>query len=96
MEQHERRLHRIDCYWPLADWRDGRSLDKLAGAPSIHDLGYLKANIAGGEGYDWYYASQADRDAQTRTAITDGAYAKPWVFRYRTSGAGGKTSTSIA
>ena len=48
--------------------------------PSIHDPAYLAANIRGGEDYDWYYASAADRDAQTRTPITDGL-GKPWVFR---------------
>ena len=42
---------------------------------------YLQANIRGGEDYDWYYATDADRAAQTRTPITDGAYGKPWVFR---------------
>jgi hypothetical protein len=71
----------IDLYWPLADWRDGRDhLDAGAGARSIYDLTYLKSNIVGGEGYDWYYASDADRASQTRTPITDGA-GKPWVFR---------------
>ncbi len=74
----------IDCYWPLADWRDGAThLDRLAGARSIHDLSYLKSNIAAGESYDWYYASPADRDSQIRTPITDGAAGKPWVFRYK-------------
>jgi hypothetical protein len=73
----------IDCYWPLADWRDGTAhLDRQAGARSIHDLAYLKSNIAGGEGFDWYYASPADRDAQLRTPITDGL-GKPWVFRFK-------------
>ncbi|MFM9943199.1 MAG: glycoside hydrolase/phage tail family protein [Hyphomicrobiaceae bacterium] len=73
----------IDCYWPLADWRDGDThLDRLAGARSIYDLAYLKANITSGEGYDWYYASAAHRDAQIRTPITDGA-GKPWVFRFK-------------
>jgi hypothetical protein len=73
----------IDVYWPLADWRDGRDhLDAIAGATSIYDAAYLRSNVAGGEGYDWYYASQADRDAQLRTPITDGA-GKPWVFRYK-------------
>jgi hypothetical protein len=71
----------IDCYWPLADWRDGTThLDALAGAGSIYDQAYLKSNLTGGEGYAWYYASAADRAAQVRTAITDGA-GKPWVFR---------------
>ncbi len=74
----------VDIYWPLADWRDGTGhADYLAGRRSIHDPDYLSGNIAGGEGYDWYYASAASRDAQTRTPITDGAYSKPWVFRYK-------------
>jgi hypothetical protein len=73
----------IDLYWPLSDWRDGLDhLDRAAGARSIYDLDYLKSNIGGGEGFDWYYASAADRDAQVRTPITDGA-GKPWVFRYK-------------
>ena len=73
----------IDNYWPLADWREGNShLDLLAGAESIFDLGYLKGNIAGGEGYDWYYASGSDRDAQLRIPITDGG-GKPWLFRFK-------------
>jgi len=73
----------IDCYWPLADWRDGEDhLDRQAGAASIYDLGYLRANLFAGEGFDWYYASGADRAAQVRTPITDGA-GKPWVFRYK-------------
>lgn len=74
----------IDVYWPLADWRAGSThADRLAGALSTYDLSYLRANIAGGEGYDWYYASHADRDAQVRTPITDGAYDKTWVFRFK-------------
>ncbi len=73
----------IDNYWPLSDWRDGTAhLDYAAGTRFIHDLSYLKGNIEGGEGYDWYYASDADRASQTRTRITDGA-GKPWVFRYK-------------
>ncbi len=73
----------IDNYWPLSDWRDGTAhLDYQAGTRFIHDLAYLKGNIEGGEGYDWYYASDADRASQTRTPITDGA-GKPWVFRYK-------------
>ncbi len=73
----------IDCYWPLSDWRDGRShLDRLAGHESIYELDYLKGNIFGGEGYDWYYQSAEHSDAQVRTPITDGA-GKPWVFRFK-------------
>ncbi|MBJ3774812.1 baseplate multidomain protein megatron [Acuticoccus mangrovi] len=72
----------IDNYWPLADWRDGTHLDQsLASGP--HDGAYLSANVRGGEGFDWYYASAADRLAQVRTPIADGAYGKDWVFRYK-------------
>jgi hypothetical protein len=73
----------IDNYLPLADWREGtahRDYDAVHGPVSIYDPAYLAANIRGGEDYDWYYASAADRDSQTRTAITDGL-GKPWVFR---------------
>ena len=71
----------IDCYWPLADWRDGADhLDARAGANSIYDADYLKANLTGGEGFEWYYASAGDREAQFRTPISDSA-GKPWVFR---------------
>jgi hypothetical protein len=73
----------IDVYWPLSDWRDGNAhLDRLAGAASIYDLAYLRGNIVAGEGYDWHYASLADRETQARTPITDGA-GKPWVFRFK-------------
>ncbi len=71
----------IDNYLPLADWRDGDDHLDAATWDSGRDAAYLGANIAGGEYYDWYYASDADRDAQLRTPITDGAYGKPWVFR---------------
>jgi len=73
----------IDNYTPLADWRDG--LDHLDAEDwdAITDLDYLRSNIEGGEGYDWFYASAADREAQVRTPITDGAAGKPWVFRYK-------------
>ncbi|MEM7520722.1 MAG: glycoside hydrolase/phage tail family protein, partial [Pseudomonadota bacterium] len=73
----------IDNYMPLADWRDedghldGQTWD------SVYNLDYLKANAAGGEGFDWYYASDADRDAQNRTPITDGLFGEDWVYRYK-------------
>jgi GTA TIM-barrel-like domain/Putative phage tail protein len=64
----------IDNYLPLSDWRDGFDhADAQAGRGSIRDLGYLRSNIEGGEGFDWFYASDADRTAQVRTSITDGA-----------------------
>ncbi len=73
----------IDLYWPLSDWRDGLNhLDALAGTRQITDLAYLKRNVTGGEGYDWYYASAAARDAKVRTPITD-SLGKPWVYRYK-------------
>jgi GTA TIM-barrel-like domain/Putative phage tail protein len=73
----------IDNYMPLADWRDGLDHIDAADADAITDLGYLRGNVEGGEGFDWYYASTADRQVQIRTPITDGAYGRPWVFRYK-------------
>jgi hypothetical protein len=74
----------IDNYMPLADWRDGIAhldYDSVNGPTSVLDRTYLQRNIRGGEDYDWYYASQAARDSQTRTTITDATYNKPWVWR---------------
>lgn len=73
----------IDNYMPIADWRDGTShLDYVPGR-TIYDRDYLRSNIASGEGFDWFYASQNDRNGQVRTPITDGAYSKPWVYRQK-------------
>ncbi|MEM7525136.1 MAG: glycoside hydrolase TIM-barrel-like domain-containing protein, partial [Pseudomonadota bacterium] len=72
----------IDNYLPLSDWRYEEShADAVAGAKSVYDPAYLDANVEGGEGYDWYYASDADRLAQTRTPIVDGAHGEDWIFR---------------
>lgn len=72
----------IDNYMPLSDWREGVDhLDAVHG--SIYDLDYLRQNIEGGEGYDWYYHSVDAQAAQIRTQITDGAHSEPWVFRYK-------------
>lgn len=72
----------IDNYMPLSDWRDG--LDHAdADAGSIYNPAYLRDGVAGGEGYDWFYASESDRRAQIRTPIEDGLAGEPWVFRYK-------------
>lgn len=82
----------IDNYVPLSDWRDGQAHADYGTTPdvygnprstSIYDLDYLKGQIEGGELYDYFYASDADRTNQVRTAITDGAHSKPWVFRQK-------------
>jgi len=73
----------IDCYMPLGDWRDGENHLDLHLARSEYDLDYLAGNIAGGEGFDWFYASAAERRAQTRTPIEDGAHGEPWIWRYK-------------
>lgn len=69
----------IDNYMPLADWRAGGDPGN-ANAASQFDLQYLTQNITGGEGFDWHYASPADRFAAARTLITDGQ-GEPWVWR---------------
>ena len=70
----------IDNYVPISDWRDRSAPDGTGTFSTDPDM--LEANIARGEGYDWYYASTQDRMAGTRTPISDGA-GKPWVFRYK-------------
>ncbi|QYK39929.1 MAG: glycoside hydrolase/phage tail family protein [Paracoccaceae bacterium] len=72
----------IDNYMPLSDWRDGAS-HADAGFGAIHNLDYLRANVAGGEGFDWYYDSPEGEAVQRRLPITDGAHGEPWVFRYK-------------
>lgn len=70
----------IDYYAPLSDWRDGsRHLDSDL-AETIYDPAYLRGNLRAGEAYDFFYADDAARRAQTRSAITDGLN-KPWMFR---------------
>lgn len=65
----------IDNYLPITDWRDPDEYD--------YRLDTLMDGIEGGEYYDYFYASEADRLAGTQTAITDGAHSKPWVFRQK-------------
>lgn len=71
----------IDFYPPLSDWRTGGTHNDAALACHSADVGYLKGNIGAGEAFDFYYVSDAARDAQARTPITDGAFGKPWVYR---------------
>jgi hypothetical protein len=74
----------IDNYMPLSDWRDA---DYAGGNPDgfrgPYDQEGLRASIASGEGFDWYYASEANRVDRVRSPISDGAYGKDWVFRYK-------------
>jgi len=71
----------VDNYMPLSDWRDGEGhADARWGSPL--NPAYLAANVAGGEGFDWYYASEADALAGRRTPITDGE-GEPWIWRYK-------------
>ena len=72
----------IDNYMPLSDWRDGEDhADARWGA--IHDIDYLKANIEGGEHYDWYYRTDEAARLQLRTPIADTAHGEDWVFRVK-------------
>lgn len=71
----------IDFYAPLTDWRDEENhLDgTLTATP--YEYSYLTSRIYGGEAFDFYYADEAARAAQTRLPINDGSYNKPWVYR---------------
>lgn len=74
----------IDNYMPLADWRDA-DLEEVSpdGFTGADDAGAFARMLTAGEGYDWFYASDVDRQARVRTPITDGAYGKPWVYRFK-------------
>ncbi|MQY41648.1 host specificity protein [Epibacterium sp. SM1969] len=72
----------IDNYMPLSDWREGED-HRDAEAGAIYDLDYLRSNVEGGEGYDWFYHSPEAEAAQIRTPITDGAHDEPWIWRYK-------------
>ncbi|MCJ9754824.1 glycoside hydrolase/phage tail family protein, partial [Neorhizobium sp. BETTINA12A] len=74
----------IDNYMPLSDWRDE---DLVADNPDdfrlADDRQAMAAQIAAGEGFDWYYASDSDRRNRVRSLISDGLAGKPWVYRYK-------------
>jgi len=71
----------IDWYPPLSDWREGDGGVDAAMFSGAADPAYLATGVAGGEGFDWYYADEADRAAQARTAIVDTAHGEDWLFR---------------
>lgn len=73
----------IDNYMPLSDWRDEVGHQDGHTWDSAYNIDYLKSNIAGGEGYDWYYASDSARANQVRSPIADGAHQEPWIYRYK-------------
>ncbi len=73
----------IDAYFPLSDWRDGKGHLDSEVAQTPYDKVYLQSQMEGGEGYDYFYASPADRTAQNRSPIEDGSVGKPWVYRYK-------------
>jgi hypothetical protein len=64
----------LDWYAPLTDRRDGEPRASLTA---------LQNGVESGEGYDFYYANDADRLAKSRTPITDGTYQEPWVWRQK-------------
>ncbi|TGD45285.1 host specificity protein [Pseudotabrizicola sediminis] len=70
----------VDNYMPISDWRDTA---KHADSDwlSIYNLDYLKSNIMGGEGFDWYYSGQEGFDAQNRLEIRDTQHGEDWIFR---------------
>jgi hypothetical protein len=74
----------VDWYPPITDWRDGEDhIDAANGHGAIDDEDYLLSGMQGGEGFDWYYATSADREQQVRTPIEDTAHGEHWVFRQK-------------
>lgn len=72
----------IDYYAPLSDWRDEADALDRAMTDNPYRVGYLASQLTGGEAFDWYYADDAARQGQARSAISDGLN-KPWVFRQK-------------
>jgi hypothetical protein len=74
----------IDNYMPLSDWRDedwnGNNPD---GFSVPNDLEKLKNAIKSGEGYDWFYANDLNREMRVRSPIIDGEFDKNWVYRFK-------------
>tara|TARA_R110002050_G_scaffold48221_3_gene112148 strand:+ start:31658 stop:35503 length:3846 start_codon:yes stop_codon:yes gene_type:complete len=74
----------IDNYMPLGDWRDSDvTQGNPDGAGFANDAAAMGQAIAGGEGYDWYYADAAARTARERLPISDGLAGKDWVYRVK-------------
>ncbi|MEL6218091.1 MAG: glycoside hydrolase TIM-barrel-like domain-containing protein, partial [Pseudomonadota bacterium] len=71
----------IDDYLPLSDWRHSEGHADAALAVSGLSLPYLEGQVEAGEHYDYYYASDTDREAQTRTPIADTAHGEHWIYR---------------
>lgn len=71
----------IDWYPPLGDWRAGDGGVDAGAFSGPVDAAYLAAQMAGGDGFDWFYADEDDWAAQVRTSIIDTAHGEDWVFR---------------
>lgn len=73
----------IDWYPPLGDWRGGNGGLDAALYDGPDDPLYLADQMAGGEGFDWFYASDGDRVGQVRTPIADGLANEDWIYRVK-------------
>ncbi|WP_374513165.1 glycoside hydrolase/phage tail family protein [Brevundimonas sp.] len=73
----------VDWYPPLGDWRSGDGGLDAAAYDGPDDPAYLAAQLAGGEGWAWWYACGEDAAAQVRTPIVDTAHSEDWVFRVK-------------
>ncbi|MEO0498606.1 MAG: glycoside hydrolase TIM-barrel-like domain-containing protein, partial [Pseudomonadota bacterium] len=73
----------IDNYMPLSDWRGTTDNARNDGVRSAYDAQAMARSITGGEGYDWYYASEAHRNAGARSPISSGDQGDDWLYRYK-------------
>lgn len=73
----------IDWYPPMGDWRRGDGGVDGVDYEGADDPAYLADQVAGGESYDWFYASDADGLAQNRTPIVDTAHGEHWIWRVK-------------
>ncbi len=73
----------IDWYPPMGDWRSGAGGVDAPDWSGPDDRLYLASQVAGGEGFDWFYADETDRRAQNRSPMVDTAHGEDWVFRIK-------------
>ena len=74
----------IDIYKPLSDWRDGAAISTSRRASARSTISTICAATSRRRGLRLVLCQRGrPRRRRTRTPITDGAYGKPWVFRFK-------------
>ena len=83
----------IDNYMPMSDWRDGEDHADAGWGRSTISI-TCAANVAGGEGYDWYLPFGRGRRRRSARRSPMALTASPGSVATRTSEAGGREPAS--